>query len=252
MSNPTCYYCSNVATSKEHVPPLCLFPEQKDANGRDFRKNLITVPSCDEHNTKKSSDDEFLMASLSPIVGNNSAAYLQTLTKLQRANKRSKGRLFNETLSDARNLVLKSSNGGHFPVSIGHPDIRRMCSALEHVARGLYFYLRKSRFEGKCVVLPEFVIFVGDLELVKIVAGKLSRQERLKWQQIGDNPEIFRGHLGPTDQFGLIPLTMVFFNTAEVHVAFQPEGVVLPHRTLADATPENPIKMDITLSNNTD
>lgn len=63
-----CYMCVSPATSREHVPPLCLFPESKDVGGKDYRRNLITVPSCDEHNSKKESDDEFLMVSL---AGNN-------------------------------------------------------------------------------------------------------------------------------------------------------------------------------------
>lgn len=53
--------CDQPATSREHVPPACLFPEEKDIRTSLFRNNLITVPSCDLHNSKKSTDDEFLM-----------------------------------------------------------------------------------------------------------------------------------------------------------------------------------------------
>ncbi|MDH1232687.1 MULTISPECIES: hypothetical protein [Stenotrophomonas] len=38
--------------SDEHVPPQCFFPD-------DRRDGLITVRSCDEHNSKKSKDDEY-------------------------------------------------------------------------------------------------------------------------------------------------------------------------------------------------
>jgi len=56
-----CYYCGTDASSKEHVPPKCLFPEKKDiADGMNYRKNLITVPSCDKHNSNKCKDDEYL------------------------------------------------------------------------------------------------------------------------------------------------------------------------------------------------
>ena len=56
----TCYMCDEESTSSEHVPPKCLFPEQKDLpEGVDLRKSLITVPSCDLHNSKKSNDDEY-------------------------------------------------------------------------------------------------------------------------------------------------------------------------------------------------
>jgi hypothetical protein len=55
----TCYMCDSLETSREHAPPRCFFPESK-AIGRNLRVNLITVPSCDIHNSEKSKDDEFL------------------------------------------------------------------------------------------------------------------------------------------------------------------------------------------------
>lgn len=33
-----CYMCDNDATTVEHVPPKCLFPEMKDSNGIDYKK----------------------------------------------------------------------------------------------------------------------------------------------------------------------------------------------------------------------
>ena len=53
--------CDSSARSREHVPPRNLFPEAHESGGVDYRINLITVPSCDAHNSAKSKDDEFLM-----------------------------------------------------------------------------------------------------------------------------------------------------------------------------------------------
>ena len=53
--NPTCYMCDAPSTSKDHAPPLCLFPEAPE-----HRKSLVKVWSCDEHNSGKSDDDELL------------------------------------------------------------------------------------------------------------------------------------------------------------------------------------------------
>ena len=89
-----CYWCGAPATSKEHVPPKCLFPELKDIEGiysDNCRKDLITVPSCDKHNLNKSKDDEILMACLAPLLGNNGIAYIHTCTKLKRAFSRNTG-----------------------------------------------------------------------------------------------------------------------------------------------------------------
>jgi hypothetical protein len=81
----TCYMCQSEATSKEHVPPLCLFPEQKDLpKGEDLRKNLITVPSCEVHNIEKSGDDTYLLYLLVLNLPSNEIAYNQYATKIKR------------------------------------------------------------------------------------------------------------------------------------------------------------------------
>lgn len=51
-----CYFCGELATSKEHVPPQGLFPK-KDI----YRNNLITVPSCTLHNNSKEGANKFLI-----------------------------------------------------------------------------------------------------------------------------------------------------------------------------------------------
>ncbi len=74
----TCYCCGEPATSKEHIPPKCIFPEDPK-----FRKNLITVPACDKHNSDKSLEDEFLMACITPSILNNELALAETRTRLK-------------------------------------------------------------------------------------------------------------------------------------------------------------------------
>ena len=251
MKKQCCYYCGRPATSAEHVPPRCIFPEGKDAFGADMRKNLITVPSCDEHNLEKSKDDEFLMACVTPVVGNNGAGYIQTQTKVRRAIEHSDGGLLRTIMPDAKQASLELPDGTRFPILVGQADVQRLCRTLEHVARGLYFHLKQSRFVGKCCVIPSFVRFPEEPKLVVIqeLARVMLRQERSSWICHGQNPDVFRFQFGPTDQYGLSPMVMTFFRGAEVFVSFQPEGVKLPFRTLDEATPENPIKIEIQLGN---
>ena len=146
MSN--CYFCGASATGIEHVPPKCLFPEAKDAFGVDHRKNLITVPSCDKHNLEKSRDDEFLMASITPVVGNNGTALVQTKTKLLRAFNRTDGRLFGTAIRNPHSMQLQCPDGKKIPVFFGEADLPRLCRVLEHIGRGLYFHARGERFVG--------------------------------------------------------------------------------------------------------
>ncbi len=119
--------CGKAATSKEHVPPQCLFPEIKDTEGVDLRKDLITVPSCDEHNTKKSKDDEFLMISIAGSIGNNFFGFFHARTKVERALKRKNAAyLAKEVLRNAKHHMHVSKSGQKFPVLEGTPDFERL------------------------------------------------------------------------------------------------------------------------------
>lgn len=52
-----CYFqgCQDIPVTVEHAPPKSFFPKDK-------RKNLITVPSCTEHNNVKSNNDIYVLA----------------------------------------------------------------------------------------------------------------------------------------------------------------------------------------------
>lgn len=55
-----CYYqgCSKAASTREHIPPKAFFPAAE-------RYQLLTVPSCAEHNNAKSGDDVYVLAHIS-------------------------------------------------------------------------------------------------------------------------------------------------------------------------------------------
>ena len=91
LGNKKCYSCAELATTQEHVPPKCLFPEKKDSENLDYRKNLIRVPSCELHNNRFHLDDEFLMIVLAHCHRQNEAGELHKSTKVDRAIERSKG-----------------------------------------------------------------------------------------------------------------------------------------------------------------
>ncbi|MDN5882405.1 MAG: hypothetical protein L0H37_08540, partial [Nitrosospira sp.] len=78
----TCYMCDQEATTMEHAPPKCIFPEKKDLSSYDdYRQGLITVPSCEEHNTTKSKDDEYLLYLLAASATSSVIGLNQFLTK---------------------------------------------------------------------------------------------------------------------------------------------------------------------------
>ena len=81
--------CEKSANTVEHAPPKCVFPEGKDLAARlNYRRNLITVPSCEEHNTAKSRDDEYLLHVLAASITSSPIGPTQFLTKVRRSLER--------------------------------------------------------------------------------------------------------------------------------------------------------------------
>jgi len=139
-----CYFCGEPATSKEHVPPKCIFPEIKDV-GIDYRKNIITVPSCDKHNIEKSKDDSYLCLILNTYIKNNQVAQAQFHTKNMRAMRR------DPTLLKNFNQVFQANYDGNM-TSVFTVDLPQFNSEIEAIARGLYFYHFHSQLN-----LPFFI-----------------------------------------------------------------------------------------------
>jgi hypothetical protein len=55
-SKERCYFCTKPATSREHIPPKQMF--------KGFDCDSITVPSCDNHNSKKCGHDQAIVSAL--------------------------------------------------------------------------------------------------------------------------------------------------------------------------------------------
>ena len=214
-----CYWCGKKATSREHVPPKCLFPENKDMKGiynKSFRKDLITVPSCDEHNLEKSNCDEYLMEHLASVVGNNGVAYVHTKTKVARSLKRDP-----KALNVLAEHILKVNNT-EFPVQIVEADTKRLVYSFESIGRAIYYYECKEQFVGRCsVFVPMFRNSMNEegKKILDIVKNEV-QLEKYKWSEKGENPEIFKYRLGTPDDFGSRILLLTFYNNIEVYIIF--------------------------------
>jgi hypothetical protein len=125
--------------------------------GGDFRKNLITVPSCDLHNASKSRDDEFLMVSLAGIIGNNSIGYQHRFTKVDRTYRRTAFRLLDKVVIKKKSMRTIELEGNRFVEVIwGTPDVARLSTCFDHIARALHYHHVGHRFEGKVKILLWF------------------------------------------------------------------------------------------------
>jgi hypothetical protein len=162
--NERCYSCEKIAITQDHIPPRCFFPKKKHlpSNSPDYRKNLITVPSCLEHNNSRSKDDEYLAA----IIAMNSEsdiAFTMFTSKWVQSLLRREGILGKRIFSTARSArVIKRKNNILIPyetLAITY-EINRIYRVIESIARGL-FYIESGYSEKwlkNCIVMsPNFL-----------------------------------------------------------------------------------------------
>lgn len=233
--NQICYMCGNQATSKEHVPPSCLFPEEKDIQTSFFRNNLITVPSCDLHNSKKSKDDEFLMGCLAGIVGNNVIGFYHNMTKVRRALERKGDDYLHILMKDPHTKTIQNEKGDVFPVLVGRPDLERLRSCFEHIAYGLFFHKFKKIFAGTCHIIMDFITYENpEAEKYKLLCRKRFEMEPNKPRTEGNNPEIFSYEFMEPDEFGLIAMRLAFYEGANIFIAFQGEDSKEPKNLITE------------------
>lgn len=230
MPRMRCYICGGFATSREHVPPRNLFPEPKDVDGRDLRKNLITVPSCDEHNSEKSHHDQFLMVSLAGIIGNNSIGYYHGMTKVDRALRSSAGRLLDQVLLEKKQLLkIEFAENRFINVIVGTPDVERLKLCFEHIAYGLHQHHFRRRFVGRVNVVLGY-LFHNDKNsktFVEFISDRV-QLDLVNEPQYGWNPDVFYYQITTPDQFGLYLIRAVFYGGLQVFMAFMPEGTNPP------------------------
>lgn len=224
-----CYMCDAEATSKEHVPPKCLFPEGKDMGGENHRSNLITVPSCDLHNTAKSRDDEFLMVSLAGIVGNNSIGYRHKFGKVNKAIRRSANRLLGEVFKGERRLYLVEVGPNKFvDVIWGTPDAERLRVCFEHIIHGLHFHHFGQTFKGR-IKLHLGYLWSEDKNAASfrdLVKTKTDMELEGK-DRFGENLGVFYYQVTDKDQFGLYLFRLRFYGGVDVYAAMIPEDVTV-------------------------
>lgn len=222
--------CDDLGTTVEHVPPRALFPEGKDVGGENHRVELITVPSCVEHNNRKSDDDEFLMVSLAGIIGNNSIGYRHQMTKVSRAIRRSSYRLLEKAVIKNRQFIKVEVESNKFiDVIWGTPDVDRLRRCFDRITRGIHFHHFSRPLKGETRVhlgylfqsdrsASNFSKFIKDRAALDL-AGKA---------QIGKNQEVFFYQVTDPDQFGLYLFRLCFYGGLDVYVAVLPDGVARP------------------------
>ena len=144
--------CDRPATSDEHVPPKCFFPEKDGLPpGFDYRKNMITVPSCENHNLLKSGDDEYLRLVIATCYKNNKIPEWYLTPKIDRALKRRPqlGSLF----KDPHPAIV--SNQSAIACILDKPRFDRSISL---IANALNFYHYKDKWPYQFMIYSPVLI----------------------------------------------------------------------------------------------
>ncbi len=223
-----CYMCERDAISREHVPPKNLFPEQKDV-GENYKKELITVPSCELHNGAKSKDDEFLMVSLAGIFGNNSIGYLHRLTKVDRAIRRSSNKLLDKAFKKRKHYYLNNENN-FLEIIWGTPDHKRLINCFEHIAYGLHCHHLKKRFKGKIKVILGYLHSTDESNNNFVQYIKHQSQIDLKnIPKYGANKDIFYYQFSQPDNYGTYLVHLRFYGGIDIYASFLPEDKPKPY-----------------------
>jgi hypothetical protein len=219
-----CYACTKKATSREHVPPKNLFPEAKDFPGEHFRRDLITVPSCDEHNLAKSADDEFLMVCLAGMVGNNSVGYRHNMGKVDRAVRRNAGSLLRKIFTKPQHRYrLELEKNKFIDVLWGTPDVARLYRCFEGILRGLLCHDFGRPFNGEVRVHLAFLhLEAGNGRTMNEFLKKRLELDLIERPKLGANPEVFYYQRSEPDALGLLAYRMRFYGRIEVMAGILP------------------------------
>jgi hypothetical protein len=185
VDTETCYSCDRPATTREHAPPKCFFPEEKDV-GRDLRKNLISVPSCEDHNTARSRDDQYAMAFVVMQYQTTGVARDQFATKIIRSLKRDLT-LVDQVFNEARQLTVNGQ-----PSVVVSVDRARFDRVMASTFRALIYHESGEKLNSEVSVFSlgiqhqNFERDPNEAVLAFQIRSVLKEQPRL-----GANPEVF-------------------------------------------------------------
>jgi hypothetical protein len=212
-NSTTCYMCDSIATSREHVPPACFFPKAKGI-GQDLRRNLITVPSCDRHNSLKSKDDEYLLAviAMGAVMGNKVGQHL-FWGKFLRAVAR-RPHVYKSFFAD-KGTVAK---GKLRALKI---DRKRFNNCIDHLARALFFDAYKRKWQLPIIIVsPNLYSGIHSDQMVShqptLKAVESSRQFLGSEPIKGENPEVFKYRIRYDEENEVYTFAAVFYDYCEV------------------------------------
>lgn len=221
-----CYCCEEPGTTTEHVPPQCLFPEEKDLpTGVNLRRNLITVPSCRAHNLSKSGDDEYLMYLLTMNLPAEKIAGYHFGTKVLRAINR-RPALINQVLAKTSPVrIYDAGSNETFETAAVEVDWPRLDRVLGQVALGLHHHHVGRPWSGPFRVHSEFLRFLHDAKAPEwnTTLQQLNEYANALFNEApfhGENQDVFKYQVVFPDAQVPTAMRMHFYGGVKVLVLF--------------------------------
>ena len=196
--NRECYLCGHPATTNDHIPPKCIYPEPKPSN-------LITVPACVSCNSATKLDDEYfrwLVATGSP--GSQEARALVKGPIVRGFRKRPA--LLYSVMKYADRLSVSTPAGifvGTQPVF--QFDRPRVQVVINKIVRGLYHYNLQRTFP------PDYI--VADFRLNPRLTPEFQTEIcKLPLRDVGDGSVFSYRFIESEDEVGVTLWFLMFFN----------------------------------------
>jgi hypothetical protein len=203
--------CDALATSAEHVPPKCLFPKRER-----YRRHLITVPSCDAHNSGKSKSDELLRWILASAISTNDLARRIFKTGSLRSFER-RPHIMQTFMPNLRELRIGTMETGGYTV-----DLTRFSEGIASVVRGLHFnqYRRKLRADMDVVWAA---LRSKDFSIAPYESAVSRAEGSLQESYQGVTPEVFQYSFSVSPTGGRHLCRLKFYEGIPIYVFWHPE-----------------------------
>jgi len=154
--------------------------------GVDLRRTLVAIPSCDDHNTSRSKDDEYAMMFVVTHFETNPIARNQFASKCLRALSRSPAftaRVFHKQ----RSIRVEGQ-----PSVAVEVDRERFDRVIDATCRGLvYAHMHRKLLNEVTLTSPAFRFDNFGTDPAGAELGFAVRQVLKDSPRLGDNPEVF-------------------------------------------------------------
>lgn len=214
--------CDQRATTSDHIPPQCFFPEKKDiSKGKDYRKNLVRIPACKKHNLRTSKDDEYIWAVIALHWQNQTDVQEYSVKKIRRAFERNK-RFFYAFFGEHNKRNFFTYKREKLVATTF--DIDRFNTIMQKIAYGIYYrhYDRKWINEITIHSRSLAIFFPNPNPVYDEIhrVAELARPLCIFQPRHGENPEIFYYQIAQNSPLSSPILRLVFYGGFEVLAFF--------------------------------